>query len=686
MSFNSLFAALLAAVVLVAGLPIPPARAAEPGAASTAPSPVVAAPLPAVSTTDDRFGMVQGIVASDMAYNAGSRWDRIIFPWSLIQKDGPNSWNEQYFTDQAIRAEAARGVDLAGVIIYTPQWASPTPEKGRPQDVPAGLYQPYNDPRNYWGQFVRKLAARQKGVVDNWIIWNEPDMFSPEIRYTFHGSYEDYAQLLKVAYLNIKEVNPNAKVVLAGFAYWWDKEYGRPPYLGPLLEVIGRDPDRLKNNHYFDAVSMHTYGAPLNSFAEPMIAREILDLRGMKKPIWIGESNVIPYNDVNNPLPAGQWRATLDQQAAYVIQSMALAVAANVDRYAIYKATDETPENGIELWGLIRNNGTPKPAYVAYQVATTYFSNVTSAVYTWPGAGDRPTYDQYKAIMSSNDKRPQFIWPSQVSQVVMERGDHLTTVVWNNSPEEVTHRVPANAKQATLVYKNGQTETIKPKDGAYVLTLQPSTHNAEPRDPSIYLIGGEPLIIDEAVRPLPTERVASRIEVVWPLNSAPVNEAAQANVTAQLLMPGTTETVPCRYDPVSDVQLWAWRHERDVEPPPSPTPSPGQGVLAPVPAATPSLIPSPTPRAPKPKKDPEKVLLGTGSKRFATENGVTYPVWDFNGVDISYARNSTPTQEYSLELFVVVDTVKTDPTPWFYGGEKNQDWTQPRVRPSGGCQ
>ena len=44
-----------------------------------------------------------------LAWQAGARWDRIIFPWSLIQKDGPNAWTQLYFTDEAIRAQARRG-------------------------------------------------------------------------------------------------------------------------------------------------------------------------------------------------------------------------------------------------------------------------------------------------------------------------------------------------------------------------------------------------------------------------------------------------------------------------------------------------------------------------------------------------------------------------------------------------
>jgi hypothetical protein len=678
--------AMVAALVLFTSFPTAPIRAAEVSNAT-------AAPLPAVATDDGRFGMVQGLVDPDMAYQAGARWDRIVFPWALIQKDGPNSWTEQYFTDEQIRTQQRRGVTMAGVLIATPQWASTTPEKGRPVDPPKGLDLPYNDPNNVWGQFTRKIATREKGVVDHWIIWNEQDMFTPALRYTFDGSYEQYAQLLKVAYLNIKEVNPNAKVIVGGFAYWWDKEYNRPPYLGPLLEVIKRDPDRDKNNHYFDIVSVHTYTAPLNSFAEPMIMKDILTQRGMTKPIWISESNVIPYDDLKNPLPAGQLRASLDQQASYVIQAMALSIAAGTERYAVYKAVDEKPENDVELWGLIRNDHTTKPAYVAFQVGATYFANVKSAIYSWPGV-DKPTPDQYRAIMSSNDSRTQFVWPSQVSQVTMERGDHRTIVAWNNSPEAVTDKIAASAKTATLVHKNGKTETITAKDGFYSLDLAPSSHNADPRDASLYLIGGDPVIIDEVVKPLPTDRLSSRIEVVWPLNSSPVEETSRANVVAQLLTAGTNDPVACRYDPDSeDVQLFAWRHyiERAAAPIVPVLAAPSPSALTPGASPTPAAGAMPaagaTPTAPPvavERQEPDKILLGNGTRRFTTtQDGITYPVWDFNDVDVSYAR---PDRDHWLEMFVAVDGIKMDPVPWIYGGANNQDWQAPRIVPTSSCQ
>ncbi len=635
MPLNRKMAAILAAVFLLASLPAPVAEAD--------PNTIAVPALPPVANTDGRFGVVQGIAAPDLALAAGARWDRVIFPWSLIQKDGPESWRELYFSDQVIRAQAARGVTMVGVIIYTPQWASVDPPRGRPLDRPQGLNLAYNDPKNHWGQFVRKLAARHRGVVDHWVVWNEPDLFDPAVRFTFDGSYEEYAQLLKVAYLNIKEANPKAKVILGGMAYWWDKEYGRPPYLGPLLEVIGRDPDHQRHNHFFDIVSVHAYSAPLNSYAEPLIMKEIMELRGLKKPIWISESNVVPLNDPANPLPPGGLRATLDEQASYVIQSMALALAAGVDRYAMYKMMDEHPENGTEMWGLVRNDLSLKPAYVAYQVGSSYFSNVKSAIYSWPGAGEEPTWEQVKRILASNGGRPQFIWPGQVSQVSMERVTHRTTVVWNNSPEPVTHKVPAMAKRATLVTKYGKTDVVNAQDGFYTLNLAPSAHNPDIRDYSIYMIGGDPIIVDEQVAPIPTDRVLSRIETIWPHGGAPVKEAQKANVTAQLLMPGRPgESVPCRYKPTS-VQLWA-----NIE-------------------------------------GDKKQFVAEGRRRMAVENGIRYPAWDFENVDVSSLRGEENEKKF-IEFYVVVDGLQTEAQVWTYGGPTPNDWTKPRERPRANCE
>src|SRR4051812_7973811 len=82
-------------------------------------SPAAQADGPATADTHERFfGAVQAIYNPDRAAQAGIQWERLIFPWSLIQKDGPNAWANGYFTDQQVKDEVNRGIQVVGLAIY----------------------------------------------------------------------------------------------------------------------------------------------------------------------------------------------------------------------------------------------------------------------------------------------------------------------------------------------------------------------------------------------------------------------------------------------------------------------------------------------------------------------------------------------------------------------------------------
>jgi hypothetical protein len=347
-----------------------------------------------------------------------------------------------------------------------------------------------------------------------------------------------------------------------------------------------------------------------------MLANEWLKARGMRKPIWINESNVVPYNDPVQPIPPGNTRATLDEQASYVIQSYAMGIAANVERQAIYKMVDEEAENG-QFYGLVRNNGSTRPAYTAYQVAAKYFTGVRSAFYTWPGLPGPARENDIWPILESANNRVQFIWPAQVSHVVMERGDRRTSVLWNNSPVEVETSFEAASTSAALITKYGQTFPVTPRSGRYYVTLQGSANNSDLRDTSIYLVGGDPVIIDELVQPLPT-RVLARIESVEAADGKPLHEMNNANVTAVLSLPGTNDPPPCRWNP--EVQLWGRTVARG------------------------------------------SVLLGTAMRKFVTEQGRTYPIWEFRNVDVS--ANTDPEGKRLVAVQVRLNGVQTDGDAW----------------------
>ena len=50
------------------------------------------------------------------------------------------------------------------------------------------------------------------------------------------------------------------------------------------------------------------------------------------------------------------------------------------------------------------------------------------------------------------------------------------------------------------------------------------------------------------------DQVLTRIEMLWPIDWAPLAEADRANVTAQVLLPDDSGPVPCRWEP--RVLLW----------------------------------------------------------------------------------------------------------------------------------
>jgi hypothetical protein len=464
-------------------------------------------PLPAVANDDPWFGAVQAIAAPQAAQSTGVKWQRLIFGWNAIQPDGPNDFKTGEYSDADIAGQLAQGIQPVGITLYTPRWAARDPQyEGR--SVPRNLELSIDNPQNYFASYIKRLVATYRGRIDTWVIYNEPDMYSDPNNYvTFAGSPVDYYLLLKTAYLAAKSVNPNATIVMAGYTYWWDHENHRPLYFQRVLDAIGGDPTAPANNWFFDVVDVHAYANPLNSYTIPTLFRRVLRSKGLDKPIWIIESNVLIKDDPRVGAGDGPFRATQDEQASYVIESVALARAAGVQRYSIYKLQDQFPENGDEYWGLTRNDGSLRPAYVAYQVAVKYLQGARAAVYTWAGSQVPPSEQEITTLLASNTNRYQWPWPAPVNTVVLDRPGQRVTVIWNASPQPVQVSLPATGRAAQLVDKYGQVRPLVASNGAYPLTLEPSRNNSDPRDATLYLVGGSPWIVVEdlsaALAPVP---------------------------------------------------------------------------------------------------------------------------------------------------------------------------------------
>lgn len=423
---------------------------------------------PPENPSQSRFGVVEAYEAGNLAQAAGARWDRLFFWWNQIQPNGSQEWRtDKIISDQQVDAALERGMSLVGLLGNPPAWAT------RNGSVPSNLSLAPTDPNNTWASFVSAIVKRYAGRIDYWIIWNEPDIDIGEPWNTWGGSEEEYYQLIKTAYIAAKAANPAARIIFAGTTYWNDVLSSRKQFLERVLERAVLDPTSKANNYYFDAVDIHVYSRSMDMYSIPLAYRDVLRRYGTDKPLWISESNVVPWNDPISPMPSGGYRATQEEQASFTIQGMALAMAAGIERVGVYKMIDGKITNG-EAYGLVRNDGSTRPAYAAFQTASRYFSGFPNA--------DFDTVDD-------------------MTRVTMQSGDRKVTVLWNPTPKGKTVRIRALGAQATLVDKHGKAAPAKiptiPGQNYYSFDLAPATANVADFSPDSYIIGGDPVILVE---------------------------------------------------------------------------------------------------------------------------------------------------------------------------------------------
>lgn len=345
---------------------------------------------------------------------AGSRWDRFDFPWPQLEPNpGQWSWSAQ---DALVNDVRQAGMNILGILLWTPNWASTGPcmaslrlQQLRPSLLhmsspplgaqsatsvpcatrpPQGLFEAWNDwttadgdPINYWGRFAYELAARYRGSIWHWEVWNEPDL-----TWFWSGSPGEYARLLKVAYQAIKAACPECTVMFGSLAY-----YAAPNFYTDVLEVIRNDPDAPQHGYFFDTFGLHLYSRSSSIVDVTSVVRtKLRQMTPGERPIWLTETGVPVWDDFGvNPASAPYiWSARQDEAAAFVLQSYVNARLMGIQRYIFFRAhddwcdknrngtcADDGPYAGMqEMYGLMRDDLTSRPTYTAYQLATHYLN------------------------------------------------------------------------------------------------------------------------------------------------------------------------------------------------------------------------------------------------------------------------------------------------------------------------
>ena len=487
---------------------------------------LLASLVPAATTADGeqpdpRFGIVSAFWLPEEAAALEAGWERILFYWSEVQPQGPDDWNTLHVMEEWLVEAQEQDREVVGLLKNTPPWATDGVPYG---GVPRGLDLPPDDPGNLWAGYVRRVAEYYgpRGV-HRWIIWNEPDIDQGVYGSEWAGTVQDYYRLVKVAYLVLKEIDPQASVHLAGLTYWHDVINGREQYLQRFLRVAAADPEAADNDFFFDAISLHIYFR--SETVGDIVSRidEIQESFGLDKPIWINETNAAPTQDPEWPVTRPQFQLDLGQQAAYIVQAHALGFAAGAQRIGVYKFFDVALAPGEESFGLVRADGSLRPAYYAHQTTIRVLRDFTD-------------------VHATRD--PEYY------QVTFEQPRGHTDVLWARTPLTVTVPVTATLPQATLMDAVGQELSIRPTNGVYSITLAGARCDGE------CLVGGAPLFLvqrEPEPTPTPTATMTPSPTATPPTPPSPTaSSTPEPSPTASLTPEPTAEAVGISANPTPE--------------------------------------------------------------------------------------------------------------------------------------
>jgi hypothetical protein len=233
---------------------------------------------------------------------------------------------------------------------FTPGWASARPAE-------PSVYRPGGaaEPRSAddWIEFVRTVAARYRGRIHIYEIWNEPN-----VKRYWSGSVEQMAEMTHQAHDIIKGIDPSATIVSPAPT----GENGIV-WLSSFLHAGG--------GRYVDVVGYHFYVFPAAPEAMVPLIHGVETVLGeyeiSQKPLWDTEAGWAKPA----PFPSEE------MAAAYLARAFLLNWATGVQRFYWY-AWDN--HNFVSLQTTEADGKTLKPAGVAFGKIQTW---MTGAVVNW---------------------------------------------------------------------------------------------------------------------------------------------------------------------------------------------------------------------------------------------------------------------------------------------------------------
>ncbi len=376
-----------------------------------------------------------------LATLAGVNWIRDRMSWGDVQT-GPETFVQNTTYDSAATVQAKHGLKVLQVFHGTPAWAT-----DRELDGDRATRRFPRDLRHLY-HFCKAMAQRYEGRVPAWEPWNEANIAM------FGGhTIDEMCTHQKAAYLAFKAAKPDLTVC-------WNVYAGS----GTALHTQGV----LENEvwPYFETYNIHTYSKPdtyLNEFASARKA-------ACGKPLWLSECGIGLHWQTERP-----WSELSSEderrQAQFIAPSYASSLFAGVNRHFFF-ILGNYPENQNQF-GILRNDQTPRPAYVALAAVGHLLAGAMPLGRLVPEQNSEARLYAFRAVPDGVEHDVLVAWANKPTSISWPQGI-APEAIYDYLGRSVASSLPADLTPSAIF-------VVVPKGGTARLTLQSPMSVSAPR-------------------------------------------------------------------------------------------------------------------------------------------------------------------------------------------------------------
>lgn len=296
--------------------------------------------------------------------------------WAFLEKE-PGKWT---FYDAELMMYRQYGLRILGELGTCPPWASYYSKNHVNDPEAKNHYAPVN--REAFANYVRTVAKRYKGIIDEWTFWNEPSLSAGWRTNRIargDGSYtidkgknpaEEYVEFSKIAYHNLRAVNPDAKLI----AHYADVN-------GWTEQLHAAGAGSVCDGIEFHSYLNHKTGFPGDGLKEEL-EEKLAPLPRPLRPLWLTEGQGASRgNDVGDLSRryAGMYRHTLPWKneeeymntADNTVRFTIALLASGVKKVFLYSAHCFIAlVHRPNYMALVGADGYPHPMLAAYSAMT----------------------------------------------------------------------------------------------------------------------------------------------------------------------------------------------------------------------------------------------------------------------------------------------------------------------------